>query len=216
MRPSRPLARLGHTLAVCLALGSAGTALAGAPQPDQRQGSFVHVCRSGPNKNQVCTIPTEDADCPSSTCVVKTVSQIVNGTLTIIAHDTVTDWANGGATNQALTLLLEVKAPDGSLQLLSATYQNLPDPTLPPTAVSDVVAIDMDEFALRDIGNVNGLLFARPEGTLAGELQTLFGSDGSPAIVATDKKVQAADHTTDGLATVLRFKVKIQFLQSIN
>lgn len=215
MRPSRPLAGLAHMIAMCLALGSAGTALAGAPQPDTRQGNFVHVCRSGPHKNQACSIATEETDCASSTCVVKTLSGNINGVLTIIAHDAVADWAHGGATNQALTLLLEVKAPSGP-QLLSATYQNLPDPTLAPTAPSDIVSVDMDEFTLRDIGDVNGLVFAHPDATLAVQLQTLFGAEGSPAIVATDKKVQLADHTTDGLATVLRFKVKIQFLQPIN
>jgi hypothetical protein len=133
--------------------------------------------------------------------------------LTIIAHDSVADWANGGATNRALTVLLEVKAPNGTQQLLAATYQNLADPTLPPTAPGNVVSIDIDEVALRNVANVNDLLFIQPEATLAEQLQTLFGSTGTPAIVAvTDKKVQSADHTTDGLATVLRFKVKIQFL----
>ena len=101
------------------------------------------------------------------------------------------------------------------LILLSATYQNLADPALPPAASPSVVAIDMDEFALRNIGNVSGLLFASPEATLAGQLRTIFGLEGTPVLVGTDKKVQSADHTTDGLATVLRFKVKIQFLDAL-
>jgi hypothetical protein len=213
--------RLRVALAVCLAavslsIGAAGTARAGAPQPEQRQGDFAHVCRSGPNKNLACTVPTEDTDCPSSECVVKTLSGIVNGTLTLIAHDSVTDWANGGDTNRALTVLLEVKAPGGSLQLLSATYQNLADPTLAPTAPGNVVAIEMDEFALRNLTNASGLLFAQPESTLAEELRTLFGFSGTPVLVGTDKKLQSADHTTDGLGTVLRFKVKIQFLEQVD
>lgn len=212
MNPSRSLA----TLALCLAIGTAGTARAGAPQPDTRQGDFAHVCRSGPNKNLACTVPTESADCPSSTCVVKTLSGVVSGTLTLIAHDSVTDWANGGDANRALTVLLEVKAPGGSLQLLSATYQNLADPTLAPTAPSNVVAIEMDEFALRNLSNASGLLFAQPESTLADELRTLFGFTGTPVLIGTDKKVQASDHTTDGLGTVARFKVKIQFLEQID
>jgi hypothetical protein len=209
MKPSRTFA----TLALCLAV--AGTAHAGAPQPDTRQGDYAHVCRSGPQKNQACTVATEETDCPSSECVVKTLSGVVNGTLTLIAHDAVTDWASGEAANQALTVLLEVKAPGGALQLLSATYQNLADPALPPAASPSVVAIDMDEFALRNIGNVSGLLFASPEATLAGQLRTIFGLEGTPVLVGTDKKVQSADHTTDGLATVLRFKVKIQFLDAL-
>ncbi len=213
MRPSR---RLATVITMAIAIGTAGTAGAGAPQPDTRQGAFAHVCRSGPRKNLACTVPTEETDCPSSECVVKTLSGVVNGTLTLIAHDSVTDWGEGGDTNRALTVLLEVKAPGGPLHLLSATYQNLADPTLAPTAPSSVVAIEMDELALRNLGNVSGLLFAQPESTLADELRTLFGFTGTPVLVGTDKKVQATDHTTDGLATVLRFKVKIQFLESID
>jgi hypothetical protein len=211
MRPSRRLA----TLAMCLAIGTAGTADAGAPQPETRHGDFAHVCRSGPRKNLACTVPTEEADCPASECVVKTLSGIVSGTLTLIAHDSVTDWANGGATNRALTVLLEVKAPGGSLQLLSATYQHLADPTFAPTAPGNVVAVEMDERALGSLSTVSGLLFAQPEATLADELRTLFGFAGTPVLIGTDKKVQSADHTTDGLATVARFKVKIQFLEPV-
>jgi hypothetical protein len=211
MRPSRRFA----ALAMCLAIATAGTAGAGAPQPDTRQGDFAHVCRSGPRKNLACTVPTEETDCPSSECVVKTLSGVVNGTLTLIAHDSVTDWANGGDTNRALTVLLEVKAPGGVVHLLSATYQNLADPTLAPTAPSNVVGIEMDELALRNLANVSGLLFAQPESTLADELRTLFGFAGTPVLVGTDKKVQATDHTNDGLGTVLRFKVKIQFVEPI-
>jgi hypothetical protein len=212
MKSSRRLA----TLALCLAMGFALTARAGAPAPDTRQGDFAHVCRSGTNKDQPCTIATEDVDCPGSECVVKAVTKSVNGTLTIIAHDSVTDWANGGATNQALTVLLEVKAPDGSRQLLAATYQDLVTPTDPPTALNKVISIGIDEIAVRDLSSVSDLLFIQPEATLADQLRTLFGSTGTPAIVGvSDRKVQLADHTTDGLATVLRLKVKIQFLEPV-
>ena len=99
-------------------------------------------------------------------------------------------------------------------QMLAATYQDLATPTDPPAAPGNVVAIPMDEAALQNLAAaVNGLLFVQPESTLAQQLQTLFGSTGTPAIVAaTDRHAQSADHTGDGLATVLRFKVKIQFL----
>ena len=200
--------------ALCLAVGSWGTARAGAPQPDTREGDFAHVCKSGAAKSQPCTVPTQEADCPGSVCVVLAVSKSIKGTLTLIAHDSVTDWANGGSTNRALTVLLEVKAPDGSTQLLAATYQDLAAPTNPPTAPSDVVAIDMDETNLQALsGAVSGLLFVTPEATLSQQLQTLFGSTGTPTLVVADERgVQSADHTGDGLATVLRFKVKVQFL----
>jgi len=198
-------------IACCLA---AGTARAGAPQPDTRQGDFAHVCQGGPNKGEACTVAEQATDCPRSGCVVQALSKTIKGTLTLIAHDAVTDWATGGAANQALTVMLEVKGPDGAAHLLAATYQTLSDPTLPPTAPGNVVAIEMDEFALRAVTPaVGGLLFAQPEAAIAEQLQTLFGTGGTPAIVKVyDRRVQAADHTGDDLATVLRFKVKIQFL----
>ena len=199
-----------------LALALATPALAGAPQPDQRQGEFVHVCRGGPNKADLCSVATEEQDCPGSECVVQALGGSIKGTLTLIAHDAVIDWANGGATNRALTVLLEVRGPDGTAQLLSATYQNLADPTLPPTAPGSVVAIDMDEPALRNLAAApSGLTFAQPDVTLADQLRTIFGSTGTPVLIATDRKAQSADHTTDGLATVVRFKVKVQFLVPI-
>lgn len=189
-------------------------AQAGAPQPDTRQGDFAHVCQGGPNRDLACTLATQDVDCPRSECIVHAVSKTIKATLTLIAHDTVTDWSNGSAGSQALTVLLELKAPDGTPQMLAATYQNLATPSVPPTAPSDVVAIDMDETALQNLAtSVGGLLFARGESALAQHLQTLFGSTGTPALVAAlERTTRSADHTGDSLATVLRFKVKIQFL----
>ena len=208
MRQSRTF-----VLACAVAAGFAGTARAGAPQPDTRAGEFAHVCQGGSNKGQPCT---RDTDCPGSACVVQPLSNTVKGTLTIIAHDSVTDWANGGATNQALTVMLEVKSPDGVKQMLAATYQDLAQPTNAPQALSNVVAIGMDEFAVQTLSAaLNGLLFVQPEATLAAQLQALYGSTGIPAIVVVDRKAQSADHTGDGLATVLRFKVKVQFLEPI-
>jgi len=212
MRQSRILVGF----ACCLAVGLAGAARAGAPQPEQRASDFAHVCQGGANKAQPCAVATQDTDCPGSTCVVLPLSNAIRGTLTIIAHDSVTDWLNGGATNRALTVMLEVKAPDGTKQILAATYQDLADPTNPPTALGNVVAIAMDESALQTASAaLNGMLFIQAESTLAQRLQALFGSTGTPVVVAVDRKGQSADHTGDDLATVLRFKVKVQFLDPV-
>jgi hypothetical protein len=62
---------------------------------------------------------------------------------------------------------------------------------------------------------LSGLLFAQPEPTLAARLQALFASTGTPVLVAVDRKSQLADHVGDDLATVLRFKVKVQFLEPV-
>lgn len=203
--------------ALSIAVATAGVAWAGAPLPDERQGDFEHACKGGPNKALACTVATQATDCPKSECVVTTLSKTIKGKLTIIAHDSVTDWLNGGSTNRALTFMLEVKAPDGSKQILAATYQDLTFPTNPPGAPNNVVAIPMDEQAVQTLAaQVSGLLFVQPESTITQRLQTLFTSTGTPAIVAVkDKKVDSADHVADGLATVLRFKVKIQFLDPV-
>ena len=204
------------TLACYLAMG-VGTARAGAPQPDQRREDFVHICKGGPSKGQPCSLATQDTDCPKSQCVLQTVSKTIPGRLTIIAHDSVTDWLNGGADNRALTVMLEVKAPDRSRQILTATYQNLATPTDPPQAPPNVVSIAMDEAALSNLaGAVDGLMFVQPESTLAEQLQTLFTSTGTPVLAAVlANNVQFADHTGDDLASTLRFKVKVQFVEPV-
>src|SRR5262249_52316977 len=184
-------------LACCLAVCAAGAARAGAPQPDQREGDFAHVCQGGPNKAQPCIPATQSADCPKSECVVRALSRPIAATLTLIAHDSVTDWRQGSATNSALTVMLEVQDPDGNPQILAATYQDLSAPTNPPEAPINVVAIPMDETALQNLSSaVNGLVFAQPESTLGQQLQQLFNVTGTPLIVAPpDRPVALAHHT---------------------
>ena len=210
MKRSAPLLA---TLGLSLALFAPRAAHAGGPLPDTREDDFAHVCRGGPNAGDGCSVPTEATDCPTSRCVVAADGKPINATLTVIAHDAVTDWATGDAGNQSLTLLLEVRGPEGARELLAATYQDLLAPALPPTAPGTVVVLPMDETALRDLAPVvNGLLFVQPESRLAQHLQGLFGSAGAPALVFTERRAQLADHTGDALATVVRFKVRIQFL----
>jgi hypothetical protein len=205
--------RIIVALACGLAAGVAGPAGAGAPQPETRSGDFVHVCQGGAKKGLPCTVPNQAADCPGSACIAQPLTNAVRGTLTIIAHDSVTDWLRGGGNARALTVLLEVKGEDGSKQMLAATYQDLVEPTSPPSAPTNVISIAMDEEAAQGVALApGGLVFVQPESILAQRLQALFGSTGTPVIVATDRRTQSADHTGDGLATVVRFKVKVQFL----
>lgn len=200
-------------LTLCFAIAGPGEVRAGGPLPDNREDDFAHVCRGGTNAGDSCSIFAEETDCPRSQCIPAAVSKPIRGTLTLIAHDAVTDWATGGAGNQSLTLLVDVPGPDGKRQLLSATYQDLVSPRNPPTAPGTVVVLPMDEVALRDLSPaVNGLLFAQPESRLAAHLQALFGSTGVPALVFAERRALLADHTGDDLATVVRFKVQIQFL----
>jgi hypothetical protein len=203
--------------AVAVTLSVAGVAWAGAPTPDNRSEDFEHVCKKGPNKDLACTVATQATDCPKSECVPKTLSKTFKGKLTLIADGNVRDWLNGTAGNEAITVMLEVKAPDGSKQILAQTYQDLTFPTNPPQAPSNVVSIDLDETNVKGLASaVSGLVFAQPEGVIASALQTLFNATGTPVIIeAKEKKVELADHTADDLATVLRFKVKLQFVDPI-
>jgi hypothetical protein len=209
-RSSAPLVLL---LALSVAVGTPTRARAGGPQPDTREDDFAHVCRSGPNAGDACSIADADTDCPRSDCIVAALGKPIPATLTVLAHDAVTDWSTGASGFQALTLLLEVRGPDGTREMLAATYQDLLAPQNPPTAPGTVVVLPMDETALRDLAPaVGGLLFVQPESRLAAQLQRIFGSPGAPALVFTDRRVQLADHTGDALATVVRFKVRIRFL----
>lgn len=204
-------------LTLAVTVNFAGVAWAGAPTPDNRSEDFDHVCKKGQNKDQPCTVATQAADCPGSECVPKTLSKTFKGTLTLIADGNVRDWFNGTAGNQALTVMLEVKAPDGSKQILAQTYQDVTNPTNPPEAPMSVVAIPLSETNVQGLASaVSGLVFAQPEGVIASELLTLFSATGTPVIIeAKEKKVELADHTADNLATVLRFKVKLQFVDPI-
>lgn len=199
---------------LALVLAGARPGHAGGPLPDTREDDFAHVCKGGPNAGDGCSILTEETDCPRSSCIVDAASKPIRGTATLIAHDAVTDWASGDAGGfQAFTLLLEVRGPDGTRHLLSATYQDLLSPRNPPTAPGNVVVLPLDEIALRDVAPLlGGLLFVQPESRLAQQLQIVFDSNAAPALVVVDRRPQLADHTGDALATVLRFKVQIQFL----
>lgn len=209
--------RIRIALVCGLAIGLAGPAWAGAPQPDTRQGEFAHLCQGGPNKGLTCTVPTQAVDCPKSACIVQTLSKSIRGTITVIGHDAVTDWLNGGATNQALTVMLEVKGPDGTRHKLAATYQDLLNPASAPQAPGNILAISMDEAGLALLANdVTGLRFVQPQAALSAQLQQIFETTGTPVIIAAkDRGVEFADHTGDALASVVRFKVKIQFVDPL-
>jgi hypothetical protein len=176
----------------------------------------TRTCKGGSSKGGACTVATE-ATGVEQHLRSDDAQQNDQGTLTLIADSNVRDWLNGTSGNQALTVMLEVKAPDGTKQILSQTYQDLASPSSPPQALPNVVSIDLSEDNVKTLaGGVNGLVFAQPDTVIATKLQTLFSVSGAPVIVeAKDKTVKLADHTADNLATVLRFKVKLQFLDPL-
>jgi len=193
----------------------AGTAQAGAPTPDVRGGAYRYVCKGGANKGSLCTVATEAADCPRSACVLAAVSKKIRGTLTIVVDDLVRDWKQGTGGPRALTLLLELKAPDGTKHLLAETYQDLVDPTQPPTLPTNVVSIPVDEAELKTLAaSLNGLLLVQAEANMADRLRALFNTTGTPVLVDLKAtRAQFSDQTATPLASALRFKVEIQFVE---
>ena len=94
--------------------GSAGAARAGAPAARSAAGRLRARLQGRLQQGPGLHRRHRGRRLPGSECVVQALSHSIKGTLTIIAHDTVTDWSTGGAANRALTVMLEVKAPDGS------------------------------------------------------------------------------------------------------
>jgi len=140
--------------------------------------------------------------------------------MTMIADNNVSA-LDGSQTIQnaiALTVIIDL----GKQGVLSQTYQNLTgtelnDLTLPPRD-SFGVAIDEQrlesETELRPDGKaaiVNDLLFRPQDEELSDALRAIFNATGTP-VVTKVSSVSLTDRRTDGLATVLRLKVKGAFV----
>jgi hypothetical protein len=202
-------------MAITLALLSATGVRAGAPDPPNRAQALLNACKGGPNRGVACD-PTAD-DCPNSTCEIQFVSKNITGILTVIYDDFVIDWAAsaGGSVvggPKALTLMLELKV-NGTTHLLAETYQNTGDVTFDPQIDSDVMAFAIAEDLLTT-EPLSGLQNAHPEiTTMTPKLRELFAApaDSIPLLVGFSKKQITDDHTTDGLGTVARTKVKLRF-----
>ena len=130
---------------VCFSCSASVFAAADVP-PEVRHPDFPHICDSGPMRGCPCT-PTEAdpndicSDVPfdipffegGPQCVPFVLSEPKGSALlTFIVDEHVIDYDQPDApANQAFTVLLELRAPDGR-HLLAETYQNLSDPSASP------------------------------------------------------------------------------------
>ena len=201
-----------------------------------REPLLPHVCDKGQNAGLACTPdfstvtdtltcsvsrPAQNDFCLGAKCImVFEKGATFSAVMTMIADNNVSA-LDGSQTIQnaiALTVIIDL----GKQGVLSQTYQNLTgtelnDLTLPPRD-SFGVAIDEQrlqlETELRPDGKaaiVNDLLFRPQDPELADALRAIFNATGIP-VVTKVSSVDLTDHQTDGLATVLRLKVKGAFV----
>jgi hypothetical protein len=201
-----------------------------------REPNLPHVCDKGPNAGQTC-VPDFSAVSDPLTCSVSRPSQndfcqgakctmvfqkgaTFSAIMTLIADDNVSA-LDGSQTIQnaiAVTVLIDL----GKHGVLSQTYQNLTGTDLSDLASAprDTFGVGLDEqrleseTELRPDGKaaiVNDLLFRPQDDELADALRTIFNATGIP-VVTKVSSLSLTDRRADGLATVLRLKVKGAFV----
>jgi hypothetical protein len=201
-----------------------------------REPLLPHICDKGPNAGQPCvpdfstvtdpltcsvSRPAENNACLGAKCtLVFEKGATFSAVMTLIADNNVSA-LDGSQTIQnaiALTVIIDL----GKRGVLSQTYQNLTGTDLsnltsPPT---DTFGVPLDEqrleteTELRPDGKaaiVNDLLFRPQDPELADALRAIFDATGKP-VVTKVSSVDLTDRRTDGLATVLRLKVKGAFV----
>ena len=201
-----------------------------------REPNLPHVCDKGPKAGLTC-VPDFGAVTDPLTCSVSRPAQndfclgakctmvfekgaTFSAVMTMIADNNVSA-LDGSQTIQnaiALTVIIDL----GKRGVLSQTYQNLSGADLSTIASAPVdsfgVAIDeqrlQSETDIRPDGKeaiVNDLLFRPQDSELADALRAIFGATGIP-VVTKVSSVSLTDRRADGLATVLRLKVKGGFV----
>jgi len=201
-----------------------------------REPLLPHICDKGPNAGQPCvpdfstvndpltcsvSRPAENNACLGAKCtMVFEKGATFSAVMTLIADNNVSA-LDGSQTIQnaiALTVIIDL----GKRGVLSQTYQNLTGTDLsnltsPPT---DTFGVALDEqrleteTELRPDGKaaiVNDLLFRPQDEELSDALRAIFNATGTP-VVTKVSSVSLTDRRTDGLATVLRLKVKGAFV----
>ena len=225
-----------HRLLALVLLAAAPAVAHAAVDCTAREPLLHHVCDKGQNAGLACTPdfstvtdtltcsvsrPAQNDFCLGAKCImVFEKGATFSAVMTMIADNNVSA-LDGSQTIQnaiALTVIIDL----GKKGVLSQTYQNLTgtelnDLTLPPRD-SFGVAIDEQrlesETELRPDGKaaiVNDLLFRPQDPELADALRAIFNATGIP-VVTKVSSVDLTDHQTDGLATVLRLKVKGAFV----
>ena len=226
-------------LALATLLVATGSAVAGgSPVPERREEQLPHICK-GPGKSQSCT---KDSDCASGRCEINFLrgpDAAFMAEVTLIIDDNVSKYDGSESEElsnvKAATVLLEIK-DKGETHLLAQTYQNLEGSNF-----EDLVkALTAGPF-LADMGSpvsnrraaerrlfepqpddpvhsiLDDFLFEEGDSDLADAVRALFGITGRPIIADVPEDatfVQHSDHSADGdgLASLVRMKVKIRFV----
>ncbi len=203
-----------------------------------REPKLPHVCDKGTNAGLACvpdfgsvtdtltcsvSRPAENDFCLGAKCtMVFEKGATFSAVMTMIADNNVSA-LDGSQTIQnavALTVIIDL----GKRGVLSQTYQDLSGTDLSTitSAPRDTFGVAIDEQRLvsetdTDIrldGKepiVNDLLFRPQDPELADALRAIFGATGTP-VVTKVSSVSLTDRGADGLATVLRLKVKGGFV----
>lgn len=223
------------SLIVVALLIAANAAYAAAPLPQRREEKLPHVCKGGPNKGQACV---EDTMCPTSTCKLKFLrgpDTTFEAKVTLIVDDDVSkfDGAQKIANVVAATVLLEIRER-GETHFLAQTYQNLEGqdfqalidalrqgPFLADTGspltnsrmTESTLMASLADNAARPL--LGSFLFQEGDNEMANAVRALFGVTGRPVVADVPRDisfVQRSDHEADGLASLVRLRVKIRFI----
>lgn len=201
-----------------------------------REPGLPHVCDKGPNAGLTC-VPDFSTVTDPLTCSVSRPSQndfclgakctmvfdkgaTFSAIMTMIVDNNVSA-LDGSQTIQnaiALTVVIDL----GKRGLLSQTYQSLSGTDLSSltSAPTDTFGVGIDEQRLQSETDlrpdgkaaiVNDLLFRPQDSELADALRAIFAATGIP-VVTKVSSLSLTDRRADGLASVLRLKVKGGFV----
>ena len=229
-----------HRILALVLLAAAPAVAHAAVDCTAREPLLRHVCDKGQNAGLECTPdfptgtdtltcsvsrPAKNDFCLGAKCtMVFQKGATFSAVMTMIADNNVSALDGSQTIQNAIALTVTIDL--GKRGVLSQTYQNLTgtelnDLTSPPT---DDFGVSIDEqrleseTELRPDGKaaiVNDLLFRPQDQELADALRAIFNATGAP-VVTKVSSVDLTDHRTDGLATVLRLKVKGAFVPVAN
>jgi len=227
-----------HRLLALVLLAAAPAVAPAAVDCTAREPLLPHVCDKGQNAGLACTPdfstvtdtltcsvsrPAQNDFCLGAKCtMVFQKGATFSAVMTLIADNNVSA-LDGSQTIQnaiALTVVIDL----GKNGVLSQTYQNLSGTQLSDLASAprDTFGVAIDEQRLQSeteirpdgkAAIVNDLLFRPQDAELADALRAIFNATGVP-VVTKVTSLSLTDRGADGLATVLRLKVKGGFVAS--
>lgn len=182
-------------------------------------------CAGAPGAGTPCTT---DADCGGSRCKLALQPGGFMGTLTLIVDDDVSHY---DGTESVLNVVgvagtLEVRHAERT-QIHAQLWQNLDGDTFETLVaalqagpeIASNVGIDrrLTEQELADEAAllpelIDAFLFQSPDSELADAVREQLGVEGTPVVVKV-RRVEYFDRLGDGLASVVRLKVKFKFLE---